>query len=105
LYREILQREVTNKIQPTDAEIRAYFDANQDRFFEHDFAKAIPYIRNALSTQRRPAVLKAFTDELRAKAKISIDEKRLRTVTRQSSPMMKGNGPQPGAGPARRVGG
>jgi len=80
LYRALFQQEITNKVNVTDADILAYHQQNQDKFVEKDIAKATPYIRNVLQQQGREAAYKSYVEGLRAKAKITIDEKLLKTV-------------------------
>lgn len=80
LYRALFQQEVAGKVTVTDADILAYHTQNQDKFVEKDIVKATPYIRNVLQQQGRDAAFKAYVEQLRAKAKITIDEKLLKTV-------------------------
>ena len=80
LYRALFQQEIASKVNVTDADILAYHAQNKDKFVEKDLAKATPYIRNVLMQQQRDTAYKAYVDGLRAKAKITIDEKLLKTV-------------------------
>ena len=80
LYRALFQQEISSKVNVTDADILAYHAQNKDKFVEKDLAKATPYIRNVLMQQQRDTAYKAYVDGLRAKAKITIDEKLLKTV-------------------------
>lgn len=80
LYQSLFQQEVVSKVTVTDADVLAYHQQNQDKFVEKDIAKATPYIRNVLQQQGRETAYKAYVDRLRAGAKITIDEKLLKTV-------------------------
>lgn len=80
LYQLVYQQEVADRACVTDEEIRQYYDANRQKYVEPDFERLKSLIRNELERERVTARQKEYFAELRSQAKITIDEKALRSV-------------------------
>jgi peptidyl-prolyl cis-trans isomerase C len=92
LYQALYNQEVAAKVNITDEEIRAYYDANRQQFVEPDFEKVKASIRDRLTRERTVGMQQEYIAGLRAKAKITIDEKLLKSV--RPTPKPKENKPR-----------
>jgi hypothetical protein len=77
LYQELYRREVTDRVTVTDAEVQDTFAARRDRYAGNDLGAVAPLIRNDLLAARRAERYNEYLAELRERARITVDEKRL----------------------------
>jgi peptidyl-prolyl cis-trans isomerase C len=85
LYESLYQQEITGRLTVSDDEILAYHQQHRDRLVEADIERIKPYVRNLVLEQKKQARHAEFATELRARARIDIDQQRLRSVTRKAS--------------------
>jgi predicted DsbA family dithiol-disulfide isomerase len=69
---ELTRSEITDKAAVTDAEARAFYEANQSRFGATTEAEAIPQIVEGLGRQRQRERRAAFAQELSAKYPVEV---------------------------------
>ncbi len=80
LYKALLKREVTDKIEVSDAEVMDYFRQNRQNFTSPDSSRVAEMIRSRLLVERRDARMEKYLAGLKAKAKITIDDAALAAV-------------------------
>jgi peptidyl-prolyl cis-trans isomerase C len=80
LYQAVISKEVVEKLNITDEDVRAYYDANRQQFVEPDFEKVKASILDRLTRERTISAQNDYFAGMRAKAKITVDEKLLKSV-------------------------
>ncbi len=81
LYQALFKKEITDKLVVSDADVANYFQQNRQNFTTQDSNRVAGLIRGRLLSERRDARFKQYTAELRAGAKIRINEAALKGVT------------------------
>ena len=89
LYKALFKREVTDKIDVSDAEVMDYFRQNRQNFTSPDSNQVAGMIRSRLLTERRDARMQEYLAELKTKAKITINDAALAAVKKEAT--AKGN--------------
>jgi parvulin-like peptidyl-prolyl isomerase len=89
LYKALFKREVTDRINVSDAEVMDYFRQNRQNFTSPDSTQVASMIRSRLLTERRDARMQEYLVGLKAKAKITIDDAALAAVKKEAT--AKGN--------------
>jgi protein-disulfide isomerase len=70
---KLLEEEVTAKVtQPTDEEIKAFYDTNQSRMQGATFEQASAPIKNYLVQERTTAARRQYLDRLKAKGSVKV---------------------------------
>jgi parvulin-like peptidyl-prolyl isomerase len=77
LYQALYKREVTDKVQVSDAAVAQYRAENQSNFVGADPAAVDGMIRFRLQSQARDSLLAALKERLRGAAKVKIDDRLL----------------------------
>jgi len=85
LYKALFKREITDKISVSDAEVMDYFRQNRQNFTSPDSNQVAGMIRSRLLTERRDARMQEYLAELKAKAKITIDDAALAAVKKEAT--------------------
>jgi len=83
LYQALFKKEISDKLNATDADISAYWHENRDKFPNRDSTAAAGMIRSRLLNEQRQVRLQEYQSELRSKARIHVNEKLLATVRRE----------------------
>lgn len=78
LYQELYRREVSERVNVTDADVAAYHAENRDNFVDADPAAVSGMIRYRLQAAQRDSLYRDLIARLRSAADISIDERLLR---------------------------
>jgi peptidyl-prolyl cis-trans isomerase C len=89
LYKALLKKEITDKLLVTDADVMDYFLQNRQNFTSPDTSQVASMIRSRLLTERRDARMQEYVVELKAKAKITINQAVLAAVKRQATARVK----------------
>ena len=84
LYKALYKKEITDKVAVSDAEVMDYFQQNRQNFPSPDSSKLAGMIRSRLQTQRRDARMQEYLAELKAKAKITINQAALAAVKKET---------------------
>jgi hypothetical protein len=77
LYQALYKREVTDRVQVSDAAVAQYRAENQANFVGADPAAVDGMIRFRLQSQARDSLLAALKERLRGAAKVKIDDRLL----------------------------
>lgn len=94
LFNSVLKKELGDKIgkvpPPSDKEVRDYFTKNQDKIRaatgkQVSFKEIEPQLKMRLMQEKRRELYLAYAKELRAKAKVSVDDKALDTAMAEFS--------------------
>jgi len=85
LYRTLFKKEVTDKVDVSDADVMDYFRQNRQNFASPDSNRVAAMIRSRLLTERRDARMQEYLAELKAKAKITIDDAALAAVKKEAT--------------------
>ncbi len=85
LYRALYKKEVADKIDVSDADVMDYFRQNRQNFASPDSNRVASMIRSRLLTERRDARMEEYLAELKAKAKITIDDAALAAVKKEAT--------------------
>jgi len=85
LYRALYKKEVADKLVVTDADVLDYFRQHRENFTSPDSNRVAGMIRNRLLAERRNAREQEYVAELKAKAKITIDEAALAAVKKEAT--------------------
>ncbi|MEO0081558.1 MAG: peptidyl-prolyl cis-trans isomerase [candidate division WOR-3 bacterium] len=80
LYQALYKREVIDRTQVTDDDVRRYYEEHRSSYPGQDADAAAPAIRLALFAERRDQRFAQFRDELRSRARIEIVEAALAGV-------------------------
>jgi peptidyl-prolyl cis-trans isomerase C len=89
LFNSLLKKELGDKMSkvtpPTDQEVQDYFNQNKDKIFQAagkqiKFKDIEPQIKLRMTQEKRREVYVAYAKGLKAKAKISIDDKAMDTA-------------------------
>lgn len=84
LYKALYKKEITDKVAVSDADVMDYFRQNRQNFPSPDSNKLTGMIRSRLQTQRRDARMEEYLAELKAKAKITINQAALAAVKKET---------------------
>ncbi|MBM3323762.1 hypothetical protein FJY69_09845, partial [candidate division WOR-3 bacterium] len=84
LYQALYKQEVADRAQVTDQAVFDYWRANRDKFPNPDSSVVVGLVRNRLQTELRESLLRERLAELRAQARIKVNERLLATVRRDS---------------------
>ncbi len=84
LYKALYKKEITDKVAVSDADVMDYFRQNRQNFPSPDSNKLAGMIRSRLQTQRRDARMQEYLAELKAKAKITINQAALAAVKKET---------------------
>jgi peptidyl-prolyl cis-trans isomerase C len=85
LYKALFKKEVTDKLEVTDADVFDYFRAHRDNFPSPDSNQVAGMIRSRLLTERRDARTQDYLAGLKAKSKITINEAALAAVKKETT--------------------
>jgi peptidyl-prolyl cis-trans isomerase C len=85
LYKALFKKEVTDKLVVTDADVMDYFHTHRDNFTSPDSNQVASMIRSRLLTERRDARMQEYLAELKAKAKITINQAALAAVKKEAT--------------------
>ncbi|MCX7785287.1 MAG: peptidylprolyl isomerase [candidate division WOR-3 bacterium] len=77
LYQKLYAMQITQTLKVTDKEIEDYYNANKEKYLPNKVSDVAPLIKNELLEQKRQERYMNYVQELKAKSKIEIDEKRL----------------------------
>jgi peptidyl-prolyl cis-trans isomerase C len=89
LFNSLLKKELGDKMSkvtpPTDQEVQDYFNQNKDKIFQAagkqiKFKEIEPQLKLRMTQEKRREVYVAFAKGLKAKAKISVDDKAMDTA-------------------------
>lgn len=80
LYEALFRQAIGDSVEVSDGEVRQYYDEHRDNFPGADFAAVAPHIRQRLLPERRVAARREFAAGLRRRAKVSVDERGLRSI-------------------------
>jgi len=89
LFNSLLKKELGDKMSkvtpPTDQEVQDYFNQNKDKIFQAagkqiKFKDIEPQLKLRMTQEKRREVYVAFAKGLKAKAKISVDDKAMDTA-------------------------
>ncbi len=89
LFNSLLKKELGDKMSkvtpPTDQEVQAYFDQNKEKIFQAagkqiKFKDIEPQLKLRMMQEKRREVYVAYAKGLKAKAKISVDDKAMDTA-------------------------
>ncbi len=83
LYETLYNRMITSQIEVTEEEVRDYYQQHRDRYPGNNFEGVFPLIRNNIFSQRRDARFQEYLSELRARANIRSDQRRLEELVRE----------------------
>ncbi|MCX8014897.1 MAG: hypothetical protein N2748_02655, partial [candidate division WOR-3 bacterium] len=72
IYERFLFTQITNKITITDDDIKEYYNANKEKFFNNKLTAVAQQIRQQIFSDRRAAMYQQLIDSLRAQAKIEV---------------------------------
>lgn len=92
LFNSLLKKEIANKVTaPSDQEVRAYFAKHKNEMRTADgkilsFKEAEPQLKSWLFNKKQREVYLAYAQGLKAKAKITIDDKALESLSSMLSP-------------------
>ena len=85
LYKALFKKEVSDKLVVSDSEVMDYFRQNRQNFTSPDSNQVAASIRSRLLTERRDARMQEYLAELKAKAKITINEAALAAVKKEAT--------------------
>jgi hypothetical protein len=85
LYKALFKKEITDKLIVTDADVMEYFQQHRENLTTPDTNQVANMIRSRLLTERRDARLQAYVAELKAKAKITINQAALAVVKKEAT--------------------
>jgi hypothetical protein len=85
LHDALYKREVTERVSVSEEEIVTYFEQNKEKLFKPELEHARPYITNLLTADKKRERNAAFIAELRARAKITVNQRVLRSVFKSTS--------------------
>jgi peptidyl-prolyl cis-trans isomerase C len=85
LYNDLFKKEISDPVVVTDADVMDYFRQHRDDFTSPDSSRVAGMIRNRLLTERRNAREREYVAELKAKAKITIDEAALAALKKEAT--------------------
>jgi len=74
LYRALFKKEVSDKLVVSEADVMDYFRQNRQNFTSPDSDRVAGMIRSRLLNERREARMNEYLAELKAAAKITIDQ-------------------------------
>jgi|GEM_PF-547884 len=80
LYEALFKREVMDKVNVGDDEIRAYFEQNKGNFPGGDLSSVTGLIRNRIFEARRDSLAGAFRERMRAGAEVKVNAAALKTI-------------------------
>jgi hypothetical protein len=84
LYRALLKKEITDKLTVSDADVMDYFRQNRQNFTSPDSSRVASMIRNRLLNERTEARTQEYLAELKAKAKITINQAALAALKKET---------------------
>ena len=85
LYKALFKKEITDKLVVTDADVMDYFRQRRENFTTTDTSQVASMIRSRLLNERRDARMKEYVAELKAKAKITINQAALAAVEKEAT--------------------
>jgi parvulin-like peptidyl-prolyl isomerase len=85
LYKALFKKEITDKLVVTDADVMDYFQQHRDNLTTPDTNQVANMIRGRLLTERRDARMQEYVAELKAKAKITINQAALAVVKKEAT--------------------
>jgi hypothetical protein len=85
LYKALFKKEISDKLVVSDSEVTDYFRQNRQNFTSPDSNQVAASIRSRLLTERRDARMQEYLAELKAKAKITINEAALAAVKKEAT--------------------
>jgi peptidyl-prolyl cis-trans isomerase C len=85
LYKALFKREITDKLVVTDTDVMEYFQQHRENLTTPDTNQVANMIRSRLLTERRDARLQEYVAELKAKAKITINQAALAVVKKEAT--------------------
>jgi parvulin-like peptidyl-prolyl isomerase len=84
LYRALLKKEITDKLTVSEADVMDYFRQNRQNFTSPDSSRVASMIRSRLLNERSEARTQEYLAELKAKAKITIDQAALAALNKEA---------------------
>ncbi len=114
LFNSLLKKELADKLkaipEPTDKDIRDYYTKNLDKMRTADGKKLVlkevePQLKRRILAERQRDLYLEYAKGLRAKAKISVDDKALDSVATSLSPSAIPGGLDLQQPPAKKAGG
>jgi len=85
LYKALFKAEISDKLNVSDADVMDYFQQNRENLTTPDTNQVANMIRSRLLTERRDARMQEYVAELKAKAKITINQAALAAVKKQAT--------------------
>ncbi|MEO0084508.1 MAG: peptidylprolyl isomerase [candidate division WOR-3 bacterium] len=79
-YERFLYTQITEKIQITDDEVQAYYNANKEKYANNKLPTVAEQIRQQLFADRRAELYRQLIDSLKAQAKIEVFEPLVQNV-------------------------
>jgi hypothetical protein len=80
LYERFFLTQITQKVDITEKEIEDYYSAHKDQYGTQKLDEAKPMISQAIFPAKRQAIYQQTVDNLKAQAKIEINEKLVMSV-------------------------
>jgi peptidyl-prolyl cis-trans isomerase C len=85
LYNVLFKQEITDKLVVSDADVMDYFQQHRQNFTTADASQVAGMIRSRLLNERRDARMREYVAELKAKAKITINQVALAAVKKEAT--------------------
>jgi hypothetical protein len=92
LYQALYKQEISDKAIVTDADAMDHFRANRQNFATQDSSRVMGMIHHRLGGQRRDERFREYSAELKAKARIAINQAVLKSVKKDTRPAKKPQG-------------
>lgn len=84
IQRAIYQEEVVNRCNPTEEEVKKYYEENKRKYRQQPFNKVRNQVRNEMVRENRLQMEKEWLDNLKKKYKVVIHGNRLRETGKKS---------------------
>jgi parvulin-like peptidyl-prolyl isomerase len=85
LYRALVKNEITDKLTVSEADVMDYFRQNRQNFTSPDSSRVTGMIRSRLLNERSEARTQEYLAELKAKARITINQAALAALKKETT--------------------